>query len=93
MNRAERRARERALKKKRKKNKALDEKMDMFDKLPDHCLSCLKDFDKKDKAMVMSWSVVVREKQGIVRLYCPDCWKKATDVVEALKNEDNDNST
>ena len=93
MNRAERRARERALKKERKKNKDLNEKMGMFDKLPDHCLSCLKAFDKKDKTMVMSWSVVVREKQGIVRLYCPDCWKMAADVMEALKNEDNNNST
>ena len=73
-----------------KKKPDIEQKMMMFDQLPDHCLSCLKGFDKKDKAQVMSWSVVVREKEKVVRLYCPDCWKKAIDVVEALKNEDND---
>lgn len=87
MNRQQRRKAERQ-RKKLKSNPDVQEKMGMFDKLPDHCLSCLADFDKKDKAMVASWSVVVREKEGVVRLYCPDCWQKAVDVVEALKNED-----
>ena len=90
MNRKQRRLKNRQMKKLKNKPE-LDQKLGMFDKLPDHCLSCLKDFDKKDKAMVMSWSVVVREQEGVVRLYCPDCWKKAIDVVEALKNENNDN--
>ena len=72
-----------------KKKPEIEQKMFMFDQLPDHCLSCQKDFDKKDKSQVMSWSVVVREKEKVVRLYCPDCWGKAIDVVEALKNEDN----
>ncbi len=89
MNRQQRREQERQ-RKKLKKKPEVEQKMMMFDQLPDQCLSCLKDFDKKDKAMVMSWSVVVREKENIVRLYCPDCWQKAVDVVEALKNEDND---
>lgn len=88
MNRQQRRAQERQ-RKKMKKKPEIEQKMNMFDQLPDHCLSCQKDFDKKDKAQVMSWSVVVREKENIVRLYCPTCWKKAIDVVEALKNEDN----
>ena len=87
MNRQQRRKAERQ-RKKLKNSPDVQEKMGMFDKLPDHCLSCLTDFDKKDKAMVASWSVVVREKEGVVRLYCPDCWQKAVDVVEALKNED-----
>ena len=87
MNRQQRRQAERQ-RKKLKNKPEFEQKMGMFDQLPDHCLSCLKDFDKKDKAMVTSWSVVVREKEGIVRLYCPDCWKKAIDVVEALKSED-----
>jgi len=76
--------------KKKNKNKDLSSELGMFEKLPDHCLACLKDFDRKNKTMVTTWSVVVREKQGVVRLYCPDCWKKAKDVVEALKNENND---
>ena len=88
MNRQQRRAQERQ-RKKMKKKPEIEQKMFMFDQLPDHCLSCQKDFDKKDKSQVMSWSVVVREKEKVVRLYCPDCWGKAIDVVEALKNEDN----
>ena len=87
MNRQQRRKAERQ-RKKLNKNPDVQEKMGLFDKLPDHCLSCMKSFDKKDKTMVTSWSVVVREQEGVVRLYCPDCWKKAVDVVEALKSED-----
>ena len=89
MNRQQRRAQERQ-RKKLKNKPEIDQKMMMFDQMPDHCLSCHKDFDKTNKSMVMSWSVVVREKEKTVRLYCPDCWQKAIDVVEALKNEDND---
>ena len=89
MNRQQRRKHARQQKKLKNKPE-LEQKLGMFDMLPDHCLACLKDFDKKDKAMVTSWSVVVREKEGVVRLYCPDCWQKAKDVVEALKDEDND---
>ena len=29
------------------------------------------DDDKKDKKMVTTWNVVVREKEGKVNLYCP----------------------
>ena len=87
MNRQQRRKAERQ-RKKLKNKPELEQKLGMFDMLPDHCLACLKDFDKKDKTMVTSWSVVVREEKNVVRLYCPDCWQKAKDVVEALKNED-----
>tara|TARA_Y100001970_G_C14250663_1_gene871571 strand:+ start:3657 stop:3929 length:273 start_codon:yes stop_codon:yes gene_type:complete len=90
MNRKQRRLKNRQNKKLKIKPE-LEQKLGMFDRLPNHCLACLKAFDKKDKSMVKTWSVVVREQQGIVRLYCPDCWQKATDVVEALKNENNDN--
>ena len=89
MNRQQRRKQARQQKKLKNKPE-LEQKLGLFDKMPDHCLACLKDFDKKDKKMVTSWSVVVREKEGIVRLYCPDCWQKARDVMEALKNENND---
>ena len=83
MNRKQRRERQRKLKKLNNKPE-LEQKLGLFDKLPDLCLSCHKPFDKKNKSMVMSWSVVVREQEGIVRLYCPDCWKKATDIAEKL---------
>ena len=48
-------------------------------------MTCDKPFDKKNKEMVMSWSVVVREQEGVVRLYCPDCWSKAIEIMEDFK--------
>ena len=33
----------------------------------------------------MSWSVVVKEQEGVVRLYCPDCWNNALELVEDFK--------
>ena len=44
-------------------------------------------FDKLDKDMVKSWSVVV--KQEVVRLFCPKCIKKAKEVIfNATNTED-----
>ena len=45
--------------------------------------------------MVESWNVVVREEEGVVRLYCPDCWDKAQKVgAEYMKQkEQEDDST
>ena len=61
----------------------LSEKMILFGKLGDACLICEKSFDKKNKEMVMSWNVVVREEE--VRLYCPECWDKAVKITEDFK--------
>ena len=47
------------------------QKVHQFSKLPQTCDTCSEPFDKKDKVMVQSWSVVV--KQEIVRLFCPTC--------------------
>ena len=66
-------------------NPELSEKISLFGKLGDNCLTCDKPFDKKNKEMVMSWSVVVREQEGVVRLYCPDCWSKAIEIMEDFK--------
>lgn len=83
MNRKQRRA---AAKQARKDgNQDMQEKMTLFGKLPDECLACQKSFDKADKDMVMSWSVVVREQEQTVNLYCPDCWSKAVKVVEDFR--------
>lgn len=79
MNRAQRRA----FDKKHGKNASdLQEKMFLFGKLGDHCLTCHAPFDKTNKEMVMSWNVVVRSKEEEVRLYCPDCWSKAQQIVK-----------
>ena len=90
VNRKQRRARDRALKKQGIKSD-FEEKMGLFDKLQEECLSCQKPFNKKDKKMVTTWSVVVREKEKKVNLYCPECWSIATKVVkdfeEGKKND------
>ena len=62
-----------------KKKPDLEKKIGLFDKLPDHCTNCLCPYDKKDKKMAMTWSVVVREKEGKVNLYCPKCWDEMGD--------------
>ena len=83
MNRAQRRK----AKKGKKKNKQEDIGgiMDMFDKLPDHCLTCEKPYDKKDKKMVATWNVVVRNKEEKVNLYCPECWTKAQKIIKEFQ--------
>ena len=63
------------------------EKVALFGKLEDECLVCAKPFDKKDKEMVMSWNVVVRESEEKVNLYCPECWNGALDMLKQAKEE------
>jgi len=90
MNRKQRRAAKRELKKQHGVEDAIAEKMFLFNKLPDECSACQKDFDKKDRDMVSSWSVVVRQDENQVRLYCPDCWNAAQKAVEQVYGELND---
>jgi len=78
--------------KRQQKNKAkkdakreITTKVALFGKLPDKCLTCENPFDKTNKEMVATWSVVVREKEDLVRLYCPDCWAKAVKIIEEFK--------
>ena len=66
--------------------KELSQKVEMFDKLPDTCISCEKQFDKKNKEMVQNWFVVIKEKQKLVNLYCPPCWEKAQDILKDLRS-------
>jgi len=79
----------RALKKKMgtESSDKLAEKIFQFNKLPDMCSACSEAFDKKDRKMVESWSVVV--KQEVVRLFCPHCIQKTKEIVE---NYDKSNS-
>ena len=75
----------------KKDKKATEKKMQnqlmMFDKLEDHCAACEKPFDKKSKEHTSTWNVVVREKEDIVRLYCPECWDKANKLIEEIQND------
>ena len=66
--------------KEKKAKKELATKVALFGKLGDACMTCEKPFDKNNKEQVMSWSVVVREKEKVVRLYCPDCWDTAKKI-------------
>ena len=63
--------------------KELKKKIGLFSKLSDHCLVCRQDFDKKNKDMVMTWSVVIKEET--VRLYCQPCWERATNLIKELE--------
>ena len=56
-------------------------KVAQFNKLPEFCMACKKEFDKKDREMISTWSVVV--KQDVVRLFCPECIKKTQEALNA----------
>ena len=75
----ERKMKRRAQKENKKEIKQV---LTMFDNLDDKCLTCEKDFDKKDKEHVASWRVVVREKEGKANLYCPECWDQAQEIIK-----------
>jgi len=77
--------------KKKRAEKELQDKMNMFDKLGDACMTCDKPFNKKDREQVQSWNVVVRKKENKVNLYCPECWTKAQDIIEEFTRRQNDN--
>ena len=85
MNRKQRRAAAKQAKK--DGNEDMIEKVALFGKLGNECLVCNKPFDKKDKEMVMSWNVVVREKEDMVNLYCPECWTGALKILNEIKND------
>jgi Zn finger protein HypA/HybF involved in hydrogenase expression len=78
MNRQQRRAMNKHMGKDATEN--LTEKISQFGNLPQQCNACNEPFNKKDKDMVNSWSVVV--KQEVVRLFCPHCIQKTQKVLE-----------
>jgi len=77
--------RSQAKKEKKKTERALAEKVALFGHLSNKCLTCEAPFDKMDKEQVMTWNVVVRQEEEKVNLYCPDCWNKAREVIDGLK--------
>jgi len=81
---------ERKLRRKKKKaaEKDMAEKIGLFDKIPQECNACETPFDKTSKEMVSTWRVVVREKEEIVRLYCPSCWDTATKILKDVEQND-----
>ena len=87
MNRKQRRAMKKQLKKQEGAEEAMADQIMMFEHLPDECSACLKPFDKKDRDMVFSWSVVVRKDEQQVRLYCPTCWETAQKAIKQVYGE------
>jgi len=66
----------------KKLEKEMAEKIGLFSQMSDHCLTCSKPFDKKDRQMVLTWYVVVHEQEEEVNLYCPPCWAQANKFLE-----------
>ena len=80
-------SRKKANKKKKIVEKEMAAKIALFGKIPNNCLTCEKSFDKMDKEQVITWSVVVRQEEEVVNLYCPDCWTKAINLVKHFNKE------
>jgi len=76
--------------KKKELEKDMVQKVALFGQIPGNCLICDKEFDKKDKEMVQSWYVIVREEEKKVNLYCPECWENANDFISNLQKGDLD---
>ena len=67
--------------------KEMKEQLAMFGEIGQNCNVCRKSFNKKSKEHVTTWNVVVREAEGAVRLYCPECWNAARKAIdEVMKN-------
>ena len=82
MNRKQRRARDKIIKKSKAETSDMEQKLGLFDLMPANCFVCHKDFDKTVKEMVQSWNVVVREKEQSVKVYCPTCWNRAVELLK-----------
>ena len=76
-----------AMKKQKKAEKQMSKKLMMCDMLEDACAACDKPFDKKSKEHATTWNVVVREKEKVVRLYCPECWDKANKLIKEIQDD------
>ena len=86
MNRNQRRALEKKAGGKIAQN--FSEKISQFGKLPEQCTTCAEPFDKRNREMLASWNVVVR--QDTVRLFCPCCMTKARNILEKYGEEHNE---
>ena len=71
----------------KKLERKISKQLNMFDMLPENCLTCEKHFDKKSKEQSMTWKTIV--KKDSVRLYCPECWAMAENTIREYgeKNE------
>jgi len=89
MNRKQRRALEKQTSGKIAQN--FSDKISQFHMLPEQCTTCLEPFDKKNREMLATWNVVAR--QDVIRLFCPECVKKAEDIVKEYGGKDGGTET
>lgn len=68
--------------KKKKAEKELKDKVMSFDRMPDCCVMCYKDFDRKSREHHDTWTVVERREEKRVSLFCPDCWEDGLATVK-----------
>ena len=80
-----------AARKIKKQNQLIQEKVMLFDALPNKCNGCQEPYDKKNKEQATTWSVMVFNESKSVRLFCPTCYKNvqawAEDFVKETENE------
>jgi hypothetical protein len=84
MNRKQRRARDKKIKKSKTETTDMEQKLGLFDLMSDECLVCHTPFDKTNKEMVKTWNVVVREQEKSVKIYCPSCWNNAIKILKEI---------
>tara|TARA_R100000008_G_scaffold78252_1_gene59144 strand:+ start:230 stop:505 length:276 start_codon:yes stop_codon:yes gene_type:complete len=77
--------RKKMLKRKKEAKKEMASKIESFSRLPNNCLVCEKGYDKKSKEMASKWYVVQHKEN--VRLYCPDCWEVAANIIKDYAGE------
>jgi predicted RNA-binding Zn-ribbon protein involved in translation (DUF1610 family) len=76
--------------KQKQSNNDVQVALGLFDKIPEHCLTCHEPYDRMNRDQVTSWRVVVREEEEKVNLYCPNCWNKAISLVKEMEREVNE---
>ena len=67
--------------------KEVKQTMSLCEKLGEEWLACLVPFDRTNREMVSTWSVVVRQDEEKVNLYCPTCWSAAKEYVKEINRE------
>jgi len=91
MNRQQRRKLNKTMRAAKRKNKVAQQ-VGMMLNMPDMCLSCEKPFDKQSKKMAKTWNVVTTPEEK-VRLYCPDCWKMANQLIKEIIKKEGSNES
>ena len=77
----------------KKTKPSVEKNMGPLDNLPNQCTNCDFPYDKQDMEMAMTWTVVVREEEGKVNLYCPPCWDNANKLIKEIREDLNESKS